>query len=147
MDLQKLQKAHAPNILFLQEDIKSEAARRWVEETLKGEKYACLCSDMSPKLSGIAFKDAYLSYELGLLTLEYARTYLREKGNLVIKFFPGEEFPDFLKILRGQFGKVKVFEPASSRKTSREVYILAMGYRRKAQPPLGSGVGVGVGTT
>jgi 23S rRNA (uridine2552-2'-O)-methyltransferase len=85
---------------------------------------------MSPKLSGISFKDAYQSYELGQLALEVAKRWLSQGGHFVAKIFPGEEFQTFLKSMRDHFDKVKVFEPESSRKTSREVYVLGMGFKK-----------------
>jgi len=126
LDLKPLPKVQGPNILFLQEDIFTPPAKSWIEETLGAHQARAVFSDMSPKLSGIDFKDAYLSYELCLKGLDIARRHLQKGGGFVCKIFPGIEFQDFLKEIRKSFAKVKTFEPKSSRKTSREVYVVAM---------------------
>jgi 23S rRNA (uridine2552-2'-O)-methyltransferase len=130
IDLNPLPKAPPPNCRFLQADLQNPEAEEWLKDQLAEHKAACLCSDMSPKLSGISFKDAYQSYELGQLALEVAKRWLSQGGHFVAKIFPGEEFQTFLKSMRDHFDKVKVFEPESSRKTSREVYVLGMGFKK-----------------
>jgi 23S rRNA (uridine2552-2'-O)-methyltransferase len=126
MDLAPLNISIRPNTDFLQADILGEETEKWLRDRLKGTLVACICSDMSPKLSGIQFKDAYDSYQLGVKALEIAKKWLNPGGNLVTKLFPGQEFQLFLKNLKSQFKQVKVFEPESSRKTSREVYVLGL---------------------
>ncbi len=129
IDLEDLAKSPPPNTRFLKADIQSREAKEWLEKELKGRPLACVCSDMSPKLSGISFKDHYLSYELCKKALEVAEHYLKPAGNFVAKIFPGEEFQEFLKTLKANFEKVKIFEPESSRKTSREVYVVGIGLK------------------
>jgi len=128
VDLEALAKS-APNVQFFRGDIYGAETAAWLGEILAGKKVQALCSDMSPKLTGIAFKDAYLSYELGVKALEVAARWLQNGGNFVAKVFPGEEFPQFLKTLRSRFKTVKVFEPEATRKTSKEVYVLGLGFR------------------
>lgn len=128
IDLEPLVKS-AANLCFFQGDIYGEAAAAWLGENLAGKKLKAICSDMSPKLTGIFFKDAYLSYELSMKALEIAKQWLDRGGNFVTKLFPGEEFPQYLKNLRNHFQTVKVFEPEATRKTSREVYVLGLGWK------------------
>ncbi|MCC7345206.1 MAG: RlmE family RNA methyltransferase [Deltaproteobacteria bacterium] len=128
IDLEPLAKG-APNLRAFRGDIHGEAAASWMGEQLEGRKVQAVCSDMSPKLTGIFFKDAYLSYELGVKALEVAQRWLQAGGNFVAKLFPGEEFPEYLKKLRNHFKTVKVFEPEATRKTSREVYVLGLGWK------------------
>lgn len=129
LDLQPLAKRAGGIIEFLQADIYGEEASAWINEKLGPRRLDALCSDMSPKLTGIPFKDAYLSHELVLKAAEFAKQWLKAGGNFVAKQFPGSEFADDLKMLRGLFKSVKVFEPDSSRKTSKEVYVLGLGYK------------------
>lgn len=129
IDLQTLAKGPPPNTCFLRADLQSPEAKQWLEENLGGKKISCVCSDMSPKLTGITFKDRYESYELCLMALNIARERLQLGGALVTKIFPGEEFQDFLKKMRTAFEKVKVFEPDASRKSSREVYVMGMKFK------------------
>ncbi|HHB75156.1 MAG TPA: hypothetical protein ENK84_01235, partial [Desulfobulbus sp.] len=50
-------------------------------------------------------------------------------GNLYVKVFQGEDFPEFVKECKPLFDRVKVVKPASSRRESREVFVLGRGYR------------------
>lgn len=128
IDLEPLVKG-APNLRFFRGDIYGPEAAAWLDEQMQGRKVQAICSDMSPKLTGIFFKDAYLSYELSMKALEIAKQWLKTGGNFVTKIFPGEEFPQYLKNLRNHFQTVKVFEPEATRKTSREVYVLGLGWK------------------
>ncbi len=130
IDLVPLNIPLKPNMNFLQADILGAETESWLEKNLGKHQVPCICSDMSPKLTGIPFKDAYDSYLLGMKALEVAKKWLRSGGSLVTKIFPGEEFHIFLKTLKSHFKNVKVFEPESSRKTSREVYVLGLEFRR-----------------
>ncbi|HCU26045.1 MAG TPA: 23S rRNA methyltransferase [Deltaproteobacteria bacterium] len=126
LDLESLAKPPPANVSFFQGDIREEKTSTWLKEQLAGKKLDAVCSDMSPKLSGIFFKDAYISTELAELALEMARFWLKPGGHFVAKLFPGEEFPAYLKKVRAAFTSVKVVEPEASRKTSREVYVLGL---------------------
>ena len=51
------------------------------------------------------------------------------KGSFVVKVFQGEGFDDYLKEIRSLFNAVKVRKPEASRGRSREVYIVASGFK------------------
>ena len=129
-DLQKLDGVQGGQLRFFQGDAFGTEAEAWLKDNLAGKQADAIFSDISPKLSGIEFRDAYLSYEFGMKTLELAGKILKTGGHLVTKIFPGSEFPDFLKSLRKNFKKVQTFEPKATRKTSREVYLVAMGFKK-----------------
>lgn len=129
IDLQPLAKPPGQNVLFLQADMQSSEAEDWLKKNLQDTRVTSVFSDMSPKLTGITFKDDYDSYELCLLALRTARQWLKSGGGFVAKIFPGAEFHDFIKTLRQEFTAVKTVEPDSSRKTSREVYLVATGFK------------------
>lgn len=128
LDLQAMPKVGGPNIRFFQGDFRGGEADDWIRMQLGGRKAKGVFSDLSPKLSGIGFRDAYLSFELARGALELAKRYLKKGGHFVTKVFPGEEFPQLIKAFRENFDKVRTFEPKSSRKTSKEVYLLGMGF-------------------
>lgn len=87
-------------------------------------------SDMAPKLSGVGFRDAYNSFELALRALEICQGILKEGGNFIAKIFPGKELEDFKKLLKKAFTKVDVIRPPATRKTSKELYLVAMGHKK-----------------
>ncbi|HKX12218.1 MAG TPA: RlmE family RNA methyltransferase [bacterium] len=129
LDLQNLAKRAGGIIEFLQADIYGEEAKAWLAEKLGERRLDAICSDMSPKLTGIPFKDAYLSHELVAKAADLAERWLKPGGSFVAKQFPGSESAGDLKRLRSMFKTVKVFEPESSRKTSKEVYLLGIGFQ------------------
>ncbi|HEX5035115.1 MAG TPA: RlmE family RNA methyltransferase, partial [bacterium] len=132
IDLEALAKRAGGIIEFLQADIYGPEAEAWLAGNLGERRVDALCSDMSPKLTGIPFKDAYLSHELVQKAVALAERWLKPGGNFVAKQFPGAEFAGDVKNLRQRFKSLKVFEPESSRKTSKEVYILGIGFRGKS---------------
>lgn len=113
---------------FIEGDINDEGSAREVEQAAGGKADAVL-SDMSPNLSGVAFADAYKSYELALAALDFARRILRPGGSFVVKIFPGDEFGEFLAQLKGAFEEVHTVVPDATRKTSSERYLVAMGFK------------------
>ncbi|HKY62005.1 MAG TPA: RlmE family RNA methyltransferase [bacterium] len=132
IDLEPLAKRAGGIIEFLQADIYGSEAEAWLAEKLGERRVDAICSDMSPKLTGIPFKDAYLSHELVQKAAALAGRWLKPGGNFVAKQFPGAEFAADVKKLRQSFKALKVFEPESSRKTSKEVYILGLGFRAES---------------
>ncbi len=113
---------------FIQGDINDDEAMAEVEKASGGKAEAVL-SDMSPDISGIAFADAYRSYELSLTALEFARRMLKPDGNFVVKIFPGEEFKDYMAEIKKHFRKVSSVIPEATRKTSSERYLVAVGFK------------------
>jgi len=128
LDLQDLNKIQGKNLHFYHGDAFGPEAQKWLEEYLESQKVQGVYSDLSPKLSGIAFRDAYLSFELCEQAFQVAKKFLLPGGHFVTKIFPGEEFNGFVKSLKKDFKNVKIFEPKSTRKTSREVYLLGIDY-------------------
>ena len=61
---------------------------------------------------------------LGELALEFAAQWLQPGGDLVVKAFQGEGFPEFQRAVQQHFDKVYVRKPKSSRDRSREVYLV-----------------------
>ncbi|NJL44540.1 MAG: RlmE family RNA methyltransferase [Nitrosarchaeum sp.] len=84
-----------------------------------------LC-DAAPKTTGNIEKDQYDSVVLAQQALSIARRKLLLGGSFVCKVFQGEEFEDFLAEVRSCFGFVKATKPPTSRKESKEMYVVAM---------------------
>jgi 23S rRNA (uridine2552-2'-O)-methyltransferase len=92
-----------------------------------GGPFDLVLSDMAPDTMGSSMVDAYRSFELSKCALELACRTLKKSGAFFCKIFQGSEFKLFLDETRLYFSSVKVFKPKSSRKTSREVYVLGLG--------------------
>lgn len=101
---------------------------------LGASKADLVLSDMAPNTSGIHDRDVALSLELAMLALETAKKHLKAGGNFVVKLFMGESFEEFLRRLKKHFAVVRVIRPESTRKHSREIFLVAKGFR----PPAGA---------
>ena len=87
-------------------------------------------SDMAPNMSGIRGADQARAMYLAELALDFAGQSLCDAGTLLVKVFQGDGFDDYLKTLRKAFASVVTRKPDASRARSREVYLLARGFRR-----------------
>ena len=92
-------------------------------------KFDVILSDVAPSTSGKIEIDQYKSYELSSRAFEIARKVLKEKGNFVVKIFQGEEAVELFQELKKNFRLVKSFKPAASKKRSKEVYYVCLGYK------------------
>lgn len=113
------------NVHFIQKDIEQEP----LEADLGSEQFDVILSDLSPNLSGIAFRDTYRSFELTKKVWELAQQFLKKNGSLVIKIFPGEENQKLQKEMKPNFFQFSTFIPEATRKTSSEVYLVAKGFK------------------
>ena len=85
-------------------------------------------SDMAPSTTGSQYADHQHSLRLCRRVLELANMFLHKNGSLYCKAFQGEDFPEFLQECKPLFATVKVVKPLSSRKESREVFVLGRGF-------------------
>lgn len=86
-------------------------------------------SDMAPNMSGNVAIDQPRAMLLSELALDMARRVLRIGGTFVVKVFQGVGSQEFLKELRNDFKEVRVRKPDASRDRSREVYMVATGFK------------------
>jgi 23S rRNA (uridine2552-2'-O)-methyltransferase len=86
-------------------------------------------SDMAPNLSGVKDVDQPQAMYLVELALDMAKQVLKPGGSLVAKVFQGEGFDEYYKEVRLVFTRVVTRKPDSSRARSREVYMVATGYK------------------
>jgi len=57
------------------------------------------------------------------------RRTLKSQASFAAKMFQGAGSDQYLKELRTHFAKVNIRKPAASRKESREVYVVAKGFK------------------
>jgi len=92
-----------------------------------GSGYNVVLSDMAPATTGNKHVDAARSMGLCEAALYVAKDVLRPGGRFVCKIFQGPDFQAFLAEVRQSFKKQKIFKPQSSRKASREIFIIGLG--------------------
>lgn len=114
---------------FLQGDFREEAVLNALLARVGEDKVDVLLSDMAPNMTGTPEVDIPRSMYLVELALDMCRQVLAPKGSFVVKVFQGEGFDEFLREVRQCFNVVRVRKPDSSRSRSREVYIVATGFK------------------
>lgn len=96
---------------------------------MQNKKVDIILSDMAPNLSGIWAVDIPKAMYLSELAMDLVKCLLKKDGSFLIKLFNGEGFDKYLIMLRKYFAKVIISKPKSSRAESREMYVLARGYK------------------
>jgi len=84
-------------------------------------------SDMGPDTTGNKNVDNTKSYNLCQAALQIANKTLMPGGAFVCKIFQGDDFTKFLGAVKSSFRQSRIFKPQSSRKSSREIYIIGLG--------------------
>ncbi|MGY4879264.1 23S rRNA (uridine(2552)-2'-O)-methyltransferase RlmE [Vreelandella aquamarina] len=115
---------------FIQGDFTEESVLNTILDRLGNRPVDLVMSDMAPNMSGMAAIDQPQAMYLVELALELARDTLSPGGRFLAKVFQGEGFDDFLKALCNDFQRVVTRKPDASRARSREVYLLAEGFRK-----------------
>ena len=117
------------NVDFIQGDFREESVLERILAHLDGAQVDLIISDIAPNISGISSADQAASIYLLELALDMARRVLKPGGNFVAKMFQGAGSDEYLKELRGAFEKVTIRKPEASRPRSREVYVVARGFK------------------
>ena len=118
-----------PGVDFLQGDFREEAVLNALLNRIGGNHVDIILSDMAPNMSGNNVADQAQSMYLCELALDMCHQVLKPNGSFIIKVFQGEGFDEFFKALKDSFKTIKTRKPDSSRARSREVYLVATGYK------------------
>ncbi len=118
-----------PGVNFLQGDFREQMVLDRLMDLLAGRPVDLVISDMAPNTSGVLAVDQPRAMYLCELALDFARQVLRPGGTFVTKVFQGEGFDDFVRDLRSGFQRMVTRKPRASRPRSREVYLVATGFK------------------
>ena len=114
---------------FIQGDFTEQSVFDEIQAVIGDSVPSVVLSDMAPNMSGIVSVDQPKAMYLVELALDLAVQMLPEGGVFAAKVFHGEGFDDWLKSVRGHFQVVNSRKPAASRPRSKEVYVVAKGFR------------------
>jgi len=117
---------------FIQGDFREDETLRAVVAAVGTAKVDLVLSDLSPNISGVESADQARSVYLAERALEFARHALQPGGDLVVKAFQGAGFAVLEREFKACFDKVYVRKPKASRDRSREVFLVAKGFRPSA---------------
>lgn len=142
IDLQPVRHHMPPNVRHLVGDVYKVNPDDLT--ALAGGRFDAVLSDMAPNTTGI--NDHEMSIRLCDQVVALLPALLRSGGGMAIKVFEGGEYPRLLKQCAAMFDVAKGFKPKASREVSREMYIVASGYRSPKtapSPPRGESRGEG----
>jgi len=124
--MDKKQIENVPCEKFILGDVNNEKTIIKIESL---GKFDVVLSDLAPNTSGNRELDQARSFELCNKALEIAKKVLKRKGNFVCKIFQGKNFNEFLNEVKKYFFFVKSVKPEASKKESKEMYVVALGYK------------------
>lgn len=117
------------HVEFLQGDFLEPEVMQQLLNILDEDRPALVMSDMAPNMSGMDVVDIPRAMYMAELALHLANQILQPGGSLLVKVFQGEGFDAFLKAVRARFTRVVQRKPKASRSRSREIYMLATGFK------------------
>lgn len=117
------------DVEFIQGDFTEDEVFEAILATLTETPPSLVMSDMAPNMSGLSAVDQPKSMLLVELALDLAIRLLPPNGAFVAKVFQGEGFDALIRTTREHFSTVLTRKPAASRPRSREVYLVAKGFR------------------
>jgi len=119
-----------PNAVFIHADLRDINLDQIFMDHGFDPVFDGVFSDMAPKTTGIRITDQARSTELCELALNVADRFLRLGGNFVCKFFHSDDFTDLKKMMEQRFTKVEVLRPKSTRKESKEIFLIGISKKK-----------------
>ena len=116
-------------VRFVQGDFAEDAVFEQIMSAVGNSRVDLVISDMAPNMSGMKAVDQPRAMYLVELALDMADQVLKPGGAFVAKVFRGEGFDSWLKDVRSRYNRVVTRKPDASRARSREVYIVATGFK------------------
>ena len=126
IDLKEMEKIE--NTLQIQGDFTSVNTQDQIKEYLK-KKPDVVMSDMAVNTTGIKNIDSIQTGELCKEAMVFSKDVISEKGFFISKIFMGSTFNEIVALGKKIFKEVKVFKPKSSRKDSKESFIICKNLR------------------
>ena len=131
VDLKEIEEGLPYNVVTRQEDV--------LLLTLKdfgGKLFDVVLSDMAPSTTGIKTIDHHGSVNLCHSALDLSATLLKPGGNLIMKVFEGEAYPELLKRCANSFDTARGYKPKASRAISTEMFIVCLNRNEDMPKPL-----------
>ena len=129
IDLKKVDLALPGHVRLLQGDVLALDAAL---AAALAPGFRVVISDMAPATTGHRDVDAARSFTLCEAALDIARAHLKPGGHFVCKIFQGPDFEAFVRQVRSAFSTQRLYKPRSSRKASREIFVIGKGRKQEA---------------
>ena len=126
VDLKEME--NIENTLQIKGDFTSIDTQNQIKDYLK-KKPDVVMSDMAVNTTGIKNIDSIQTGELCKEAMVFSKDVISEKGFFISKIFMGSTFNEIVALGKKIFKEVKVFKPKSSRKDSKESFIICQNLR------------------
>ena len=126
IDLKEME--NIENSLQIQGDFTLVDTQDQIKDYLK-KKPDVVMSDMAVNTTGIKNIDSIQTGELCKEAMVFSKDVISEKGFFISKIFMGSTFNEIVALGKKLFKEVKVFKPKSSRKDSKESFIICKNLR------------------
>ena len=126
IDLKKME--NIQNSIQIEGDFTDFKTQSKIKKYFKDEINVVL-SDMAVNTTGIKNLDAIQTGELCKEVMIFAKDFLSKNGMFVSKIFMGSSFNEIVALGKKIFKEVKIFKPKSSRKDSKESFIICKNLR------------------
>ena len=116
-------------VKFVMGDFTASSTQEEIIKANENNKFDTIISDIAPNTTGHKKTDQIRSIGLIEQVLFFAQVNLKIDGCLVVKVFQGSGFDTLVSEFRLNFKKVIISKPKSSKAESKEVYIVAQGFK------------------
>lgn len=118
-----------PDVTFVLGDFREQNVLDEILAALGGQPVDLVICDMAPNMSGNNAVDQPRGMYLCELALDMAVKVLKPNGAFLVKVFQGEGYEEYRRQIQQHFPVLKARKPEASRMRSREVYLVATGFR------------------
>jgi 23S rRNA (uridine2552-2'-O)-methyltransferase len=129
VDLNHIKPFEEDNYYRIRGDFTTEEVQNKIMDIIDGQTQV-LISDASPSLTGIKDIDHLRSIDLINTVVSIADNILLPGGNMVMKIFQGPYYKETVDMLKKKFKILKTTKPPSSRKKSKEMYIVGLRFKK-----------------
>ena len=117
-----------PNTIQIKGDFTENIIQQKIKDKLSSNVDVVM-SDMAVNTTGIKDIDAIQTGELCKESMQFSKEIIKKKGFFISKIFMGRSFNEIVALGKNIFKEVKVFKPKSSRKDSKESFIICKNLR------------------
>ena len=126
IDLKELDKIE--NVIHIKGNFTDEITQKKIEKNFD-EKIDLVISDMAVNTTGNKNVDSLVTGELSIEAMNFSLNILKKNGIFVSKIFMGSSFNEIVDSAKKNFKEFHVYKPPSSRKESKENFIICKNLR------------------
>ena len=126
IDLKELDEIE--NVIHIKGDFTDQITQKKIEKNFE-EKIDLVVSDMAVNTTGNKNVDSLVTGELSIEAMNFSLKILKKNGIFVSKIFMGSSFNEIVDSAKKNFKEFHVYKPPSSRKESKENFIICKNLR------------------